>query len=233
MDPRQLFADERLTGMCVFCGDRSDTRDHVPSRVLLDDPLPANLPVVDACRSCNGRFSQDEEYVACLIDCVISGAVKRSIARRRKVARILSNRPAIAGLLSKSQKETDDGNVVWRPDINRVRDVVLKLARGHIAYELSLPQFDCPEVFGCAPILKTSHDERYAFEIPLDLTDMPSPEIGTRAFIRMRKQWPTGRWDDWIEVQQGRYRYRVGQSTGGNWVEMVLSEYLACRVLWT
>ncbi len=37
MDPRKLFIDERLTGMCVYCGTRPDTRDTVPSKVLLDD----------------------------------------------------------------------------------------------------------------------------------------------------------------------------------------------------
>ena len=58
MDPRKLFVDERMTGMCVYCGGQPDTRDHVPSRVLLDDPLPDNLPVVDACRACNESFSR-------------------------------------------------------------------------------------------------------------------------------------------------------------------------------
>jgi hypothetical protein len=38
-------------------------------------------------------------------------------------------------------------------------------------------------------------------------------------------------WDDWIVVQEGRYRYRVSQNDG-NIVQMVLSEYLACHVIW-
>ena len=37
MDPRHLFIDERHTGMCVYCGTHPDTRDHVPSKVLLDE----------------------------------------------------------------------------------------------------------------------------------------------------------------------------------------------------
>lgn len=37
MDPRKLFVDERLLEMCAYCGGQPDTRDHVPSRVLLDD----------------------------------------------------------------------------------------------------------------------------------------------------------------------------------------------------
>jgi hypothetical protein len=40
MDPRKLFADERFK-VCAYFGD-SDmpfTKDHVPSKVLLDDPF--------------------------------------------------------------------------------------------------------------------------------------------------------------------------------------------------
>ena len=36
------------------------------------------------------------------------------------------------------------------------------------------------------------------------------------------------RLDDWIVVQQGRYRYAVAE-TGGVLILMVLSEYLACE----
>jgi len=38
MNPCHLFMDERLTGMCVYCGAHPETRDHVPSKVLLDKP---------------------------------------------------------------------------------------------------------------------------------------------------------------------------------------------------
>ena len=49
MDPIHLFMDSRLTGMCVYCGGSPATRDHVPSRVLLDESYPAELPIVGAC----------------------------------------------------------------------------------------------------------------------------------------------------------------------------------------
>jgi hypothetical protein len=59
MDPKKLFIDERLKGICAYCGARPESRDHVPSRVLLDKPYPENLPVVEACFKCNGEFSAD------------------------------------------------------------------------------------------------------------------------------------------------------------------------------
>ena len=67
MDPRHLFMDERLTGMCVYCGAQPETRDHVPSKVLLDEPYPPELPVVGACEKCNASFSMDEQYLACFL----------------------------------------------------------------------------------------------------------------------------------------------------------------------
>jgi hypothetical protein len=60
MDPRHLFVDQRETGMCVYCGKLPDSREHIPSKVLLDEPYPIDLPVVDACYNCNNSFSKDE-----------------------------------------------------------------------------------------------------------------------------------------------------------------------------
>jgi hypothetical protein len=36
--------------------------------------------------------------------------------------------------------------------------------------------------------------------------------------------------EGWIVVQQGRYRYAA--ESDGSMVRMVLSEYLACQVVW-
>lgn len=65
MDQLHNYADNRLVVGCIYCGGRDDTKEHVPSRVLLDEPLPENLPVVYACRSCNNGYSKVEEYFAC------------------------------------------------------------------------------------------------------------------------------------------------------------------------
>jgi hypothetical protein len=46
MQQLRSYADERLVASCVYCGNVTETRDHVPSRILLDEPYPENLPVV-------------------------------------------------------------------------------------------------------------------------------------------------------------------------------------------
>src|SRR5580700_2734927 len=80
------FGDDGNKGWCIFCGGPEETRDHVPSRVFLDQPYPDNLPVVPACHRCNTSFSADEEYLACLIECAKAGSVEEACSARPRIA---------------------------------------------------------------------------------------------------------------------------------------------------
>lgn len=233
MDPRHLPVDERLTGCCVFCGGPPDTRDHVPSKMLLDEPLPPYLPVVEACADCNQSFSLDEEYLACLLDCVLSGTASLEGLQRGKVRRALSHNPKLARMLEDCKRMDETGRLVWQPEDDRVRNTVLKLARGHVAYELSLPQLDAPVQVAVAPFVTMSEEQRASFENASGGTVQGWPEVGSRAFHRACgvAPDPLEQIDAWIIVQPGRYRYCV-EETGGVLVQMVLSEYLTCRVVW-
>lgn len=231
MNPKHLFVDERLTGMCVYCGGPAETRDHVPSRVLLDEPYPPNLPVVEACASCNASFAKDEQYVACLVECVISGSVEPNGVRRDKINRILADNPALTARVRTGRQKDDGGNLTWNVEGDRVRHVLLKLARGHAAYELSLPQLGEPDYVCFIPFASMSVEQRASFESPSGRTPRCWPELGSRAFIRTVKNYAFSQPDEWTVVAPERYRYLVDQS-GGLLVQMVLSEYLACRILW-
>ena len=228
MDPKQLFADSRLSGYCVYCGAPSETRDHVPSRVLLDEPYPNNLPVVECCGPCNSGFSSDEEYFACFLSCVIHGTTSPE-AHRPKIARILREKPLLGQRMEASMRIAEDGQRSWIPEMDRVRTVILKLARGHIAYELSLPRIEEPEDIriSLVPLMTSS-------EIDAFLADDPTqawPEIGSRAFVRAAKSTSEGPADHWIIVQPNRYQYFVSQSNG-SFVRFLVGGYLACEVLW-
>ena len=232
MDPRHLSVDSRLTGACVYCGGQPDTRDHVPSRVFLDDPLPDDLPVVEACEWCNHGFSLDEEYVACLLECVLCGTTDTESLRRDKIKRILAEKPRLAAMLDESRRKTEDGITLWMPDEERVRNVALKLARGHAAFELSLPQLDEPLRVECTPFVCMSTDQRAEFERAGSGQMRGWPEIGSRAFLRACGGSPyADQKGPWVTVQCNRYRYSVDQH-GGVLVRMVLAEYLACEVEW-
>jgi hypothetical protein len=230
MDPKKLFIDERFRGFCVYCGDVTNSRDHTPSKVLLDEPYPENLPVSEACSDCNGGFSADEEYLSCLIECVIQGTTKPDERFREKVARTLQARPAIASVIEIGKRLDQHNNPIWQPEWSRVRNIILKLARGHISYELGLIHIEEPIIIDILPILSMTDDELEKFNSIDEYKGMLYPEIGSRAFINLLKGKPTA-YSGWHVIQDGRYRYAIGQSSG-DWVKFVLSEYLACRVVW-
>jgi hypothetical protein len=231
MDPRQLFADERYAAFCVFCGASPTTREHVVSRVFLDDPLPEDLPIVSSCHRCNSGFSLDEEYVACLIDCVVCGSIDPATVHREKVKASLRHSPAIAARISARHTENGTGIVIWKPENNRVRNVVVKLARGHVAHRYSEPQLEEPIHVMFVPLMVMSAEQRDAFE---EIPESPIyPEIGSRAFkdILVVGEEVYAAEDGWLVLQPGRYRYAVAQSDEVV-VRIVLSEYLACEVVW-
>lgn len=230
MDPKKLFFDDRLSRCCTYCGRESATRDHVPSKVLLDKPYPPQLPVVGACLRCNGGFSLDEEYLACLLECVVVGSASPEAVERPKVKRLLAEKPALAQLIADSQSIDSEGVVTWKPILSRVENVLLKLATGHATYESAEFYGHDPSSITFAPVPLVPESERRTFEtpVPFDLW----PEIGTRAFVRMvhADADRTGS-DSWQVVQEGRYRYLTSFGSAVA-VRMVLSEYLLGEVIW-
>jgi hypothetical protein len=137
----------------MHCGGPLGTRDHVPSRVFLDEPHPDNLPVVPSCGPCNGSFSLDEEYLACLIDCVLAGSADPTKISRPKIAGILKRNPSLAARLAQARNaDAANGGILFSAEMPRVKNVILKLARGHSAFELREPHFEDPENIWIAPL---------------------------------------------------------------------------------
>ncbi len=107
---------------------------------------------------------------------------------------------------------------------------MLKLARGHAAYELSETHRDEPSHIMITPLHLLTTEARQHFE------SMPSvslwPEIGSRAMERIvvggHKAFRPG----WIEVQEGLYRYlAVAEAT--IMIRFVVAEYLARGIVWS
>jgi hypothetical protein len=229
LDPRQLFVDERLLGRCAYCGGIPETRDHVPPKVFLDEPYPEELPVVGACLECNNGASADEQYLACFLDCVIAGSTCPSEKHREKIRRTLEQIPALRALIESARRAAPNGDLLWDLDTPRVKDVICKLARSHVAYEFSETRTENPEHVWCSPLNVMSEEERQSFEEISPL--QPLPEIGNRAFIRVcHVMGNSAVSDGWQVVQENRYRYYA--DPGSSAVRIVLSEYLACEVAW-
>lgn len=227
MDPRKLFSDSRHSG-CAYCGDAGTTVDHVPSKVLLDEPYPPDIPTVPACEPCNVGFSSDEQYVGCFLECVIAGSPHPKNLQRPKIQRILSENPALAAMIAASRSVGVDQQLIWQPEHARVRNVVLKLARGHAVHEFSAKQIDEPEYVGICPLVLLNEAQRESFERIESMDAMAGwPEIGSRAFISAVMGRPCSGLGRWRTIQEGRYRYTVPDEGS---VKLVIGEYLACEV---
>jgi len=227
----QDFGDDRNKGFCVYCGSPSKkTRDHIPSRVLLDEPFPKNLPVAHSCAKCNNGFSPDEEYFACLMECIQIGEVNPDRIEREKIAKTLRAKPALVERIGRARKEVD-GEILWDPEPDPVASVVLKLARGHAAFENNEPRLDEPEAFQVWPLQAMDSEERELFENG-GTGDMGMwPEVGSRAMSRLLIGGDETYKEGWLLVQEGRYRYKVSWECGLR-VQIVIREYLACEVVW-
>ena len=224
------FGDQRYQGYCVHCGGDDGTRDHAPSKALLDRPLPENLPVAPSCRKCNNGFSDDEEYVACLLECVLTGTTDPSLIVRPEISRALEKNRKLQRLIEAGRRDTATGPV-WDFDAARVRRVMLKQARGHVAFEINEPHLEEPASVWIGPISTMTAAQRDGFEGRSDAMIAGWPEVGTRAMQRLLVVNDQVFEETWLTVQEGRYRYRVTQEDGAT-VRMVLSEFLACQVVW-
>jgi hypothetical protein len=241
LDQLKNLADERLNQGCIYCGGAEETREHVPSKVFLDSPLPENLPIVSACRYCNNGFSSDEEYVACLIESVVSASSDPDELRRMKIADILRRSPSLKARLI-SARIMIDNQTHYEIETQRFRNIILKLARGHAWFELSQACRLEPISVWWQPISLLSKEQRDAFE-ELEYIEQLG-EIGSRGSQRVLAtqitlQSETGgvlTYDvlinDWLDVQEGNYRYHAADKNGEIRIKIVIREYLACEVIW-
>ncbi|MEF3082723.1 hypothetical protein V3391_10965 [Luteimonas sp. SMYT11W] len=127
-----------------------------------------------------------------------------------------------------SHRKQADGRSVWVPDERKVRQVVTKLATGHLFHELSIPFQGEAESVSIAPLSSMSTADQELFFI-VDSTGM-WPELGSRSFSAVMAGIPSA-FERWRTVQEGSYAYAVGQGNG-NWVKILICDYLACHVAW-
>ncbi|MBT1063988.1 hypothetical protein KJY73_10410 [Bowmanella sp. Y26] len=241
MNQLECYADERLINGCIYCGARADTRDHVPSRILLESPYPENLPTVAACKACNQGFSKDEQYLVCLVESVIVGSTEPEKIKRPSVARAMERSEALRTRIE-SQKYFANERIIFNPEEERVRKVMLKLARGHSAFELSQPCRDEPDYFWCGPLEMLTIEQQQDF-MAAHVQQLYG-EIGSRNMQRMIPAEVTFKSEsgflekrkvlvnDWIGVQEERYSYLAIDDLSGVTVRILVSNYLACEVVW-
>lgn len=236
------YADDRLIHDCIYCGAIADTRDHVPSKILLDKPYPENLPVVGACRNCNSGFSKDEQYLVCFVESALAGLTDPDKIKTESVARAMRRAPALRARIEKA-KTSIDGGTYFRAEEGRLKNVALKLARGHAAFELSQPCKSEPDHYWCGPLSilpEEKQDEFNAVHIQQVFGEIGSRNIQRMYAMNATVTQPDGSGheiqaivNDWVEVQEGRYRFLAIDDTGGIVIRIVIYECLACEVAWS
>lgn len=238
MDQYRNLADDRLIWGCIYCREEDITRDHIPSKILLDKPYPENLPVVGACFSCNNGFSLDEEYLACLIEVLIAKTSEPSKLAREKIADILKNNEKLRKQLELIRNYNEP-----LKKMKRIKNVLLKLARGHAAYELAQICADEPEQMWWLPIDTMQQPDIDLFN-EFQIVNQVG-EIGSRGIQRLYildayiQNQDTGEIvkmpiiiNKWIEVQKENYRYIAIHESDYIQIKLVIREYLACEVKW-
>ncbi|WP_194864409.1 hypothetical protein [Alloalcanivorax profundimaris] len=211
MDQKQNFADDRLIIGCIYCGGPPETRDHVPSRILLEPPYPDNLPVVDACLACNHGFSKDEQYFVCLLESVLTGSTDPEKIKRPSVAKAMQRSPALRSRIE-AAKTMINNRSAFIPEGDRIKNIALKLARGHAAFELSQPCTQAPDHYWCGALDSLTDEQTNEFGAA-HIQQLVG-EMGSRNMQRMfaaeatLQSQSSGRKrihvliNDWVEVQE-------------------------------
>ncbi|MDR2970848.1 MAG: hypothetical protein LBU83_02795 [Bacteroidales bacterium] len=222
----KTFSDDRLDAICSYCGNVADTRDHVPSKILLDEPYPENLPVVPCCLKCNNEISLDEEYFACMLECLICGTVEIEKLSRQKIKNVLNKRKTLHRRLSNSIVHKDS-DAFLNLETERLRRVFIKLAKGHMRYENGEPIIDEPSYLSYKPLSFMTAQERMFF-FALEKVDI-FPEVVSRAMIKMVESNATC--FSWENIQPDTYSYAV--DTTAFIVKIVIRNYMSIEVRWS
>ncbi len=215
--------------MCSYCGNFPDTRDHVPSKILLDEPYPENLPVVPCCNNCNQGFSLDEEYFACAIECIIQGTTELELLNRQKIKSILSKKESLKTRIESSFK-TENDIKYFQIDLARFEKIITKLAKGHLKFENSEPQLVDPTSIVFKSVHSMNEKEKKKFFAPTVFDK--APEVGSRGLQNILIGQDNDVISQWTLVQDGTYEYMVSVTLGVETVRILIWNYLVIEVIW-
>lgn len=224
---------------CVYCGDKADTREHCPSKAFLNKPYPTDLPTVSACKQCNNGFSKDERYTSAYINYLYeyyeNGNIDIFSSNDEKIDDIADARRAAEKFVQTSCSD------------ERLMRIFVKLAICHAVYEISTGYYSQDHTititriaYGIKPLLKP--EEWKELECVELISDEVLPEMGSSAFrniyvVEMETKSSDGvgyrvplLLMDWVDVQEGFYKYQVYLKNGQVWVKMIIRDFLYCEV---
>jgi hypothetical protein len=137
--------------ICVYCGQKATTRDHVPPKQIFPKPRPDSLETVPACFKCNNLLAKDEDYFLATFmfsEAGVSEAGKKLWEQR--LHRMYDNNLGLRRKIAQYIKPLDiysqqglfvEKRVTIEFDENRLDNVVCKIVKGlyYIEYKKILP----------------------------------------------------------------------------------------------
>ena len=187
------FSEQLSSADYIPCAEQNHSgrysRDHIPTRALLNTPYPENLMDVGMCQECNSGFARDEEYFVAFLASVISGSTEPDPVKFPAASRILAHNRRLRNRIDAARRiETTLGKdtlVTWTPELERIERVIVKNARGHVLFELGQAIEMPPNHVAIAPIQQLTPMQLSQFQHPQG----PSlwPEVGSRLMLRLAR----------------------------------------------
>lgn len=170
--------------ICFYCSGFADTRDHIPSKNLLEKPYPNNLMTIDCCRKCNNSFSLDEEYfLNVLVEVSDNFVLQSKKAPGGNVYKARQRSAKLKSLIQNSLIDVGNGKIYFKHDNNRIKRIIEKNALGLFYYKYKKLQL--PSLFNCTGFYPFTIEETRPAEVYM-LTHYQNFKP---------KKWTTIQWD--------------------------------------
>ncbi len=226
------FYDQRQDDFCVYCGNtfkESKTKDHVPSKIILDEPYTENLPNVNCCYECNQSFSTNELYFSCITEYLICQSVDIESFQREKIIQILLQKPHIRREIERKLIIKD--NLLFYPfDDVKFLTVIRKLLLGHLSFEFSLTTINQLETVEVKLIKEFTEEQFQQFKGTQTIEVVP--EVGSRAMgafltdgFHLKNVWKV--------VQKDFYEYLVEQNAYEYTVKIIIRNSILIKGVWS
>lgn len=226
-----LKYDKNGNFKCVYCYEKADSREHLPSKIFLNEPYETELAILPSCTSCNNSYSENEQYLACLIDYVQYKLHNYEIVKRNKIQRAFNARPHIKKEFENLTKYTDDGNLDYIEfNHDKVKNILLKLSIGHATYSLSAIHLGEPVAINYKFATQLTKEEINNFNS--EPTNDVIPELGSREGTYITILNDGTPITTWKIIQNGQYRFLAYQDKSSTNIRIVIGEYFYSEVIW-
>lgn len=191
--------------------------------MFIDNPIPEEWNIAPSCKECNNSFSQDEQFVACVIEYLRSFVYYNGIIQRKMIQKTFEKRPQI---LQKIQSlcKIDKFNLTISSEVfDDIEKVALKVAKGHLIYECNQFLSDDVEI---SIMFKSQMDDEVIRKFNSALQCSVLPEIGSRGSNQIcfvNNMLIT----TWKVIDEKNYRYLISND---GIVRIVIREFLYIEI---